>query len=125
LRRHELQAFLASVPPESWDLVVALREVVRRSAPDAEESLLWGGLSYHRPWIGGRVKGAVCQINAVGGEVRLEFIHGVRLDDPRKLLRGDRLSKRYVPIRSVADARRPEIAELIEGAATLELPDIG
>ena len=125
MRRHELQAFLASVPPESWDLVVALREVVRRSAPDAEESLLWGGLSYHRPWIGGRVKGAVCQINAVGGEVRLEFIHGVRLDDPRKLLRGDRLSKRYVPIRSVADARRPEIAELIEGAATLELPDIG
>jgi hypothetical protein len=40
-------------------------------------------------------------------------------------LRGDRLSKRYVPIRSVADARRPEIAELIEEAATLELPDIG
>jgi hypothetical protein len=105
--------------------VVALREVVRRTAPDAEESLLWGGLSYHRPWVGGRVKGAVCQINVVRGEVRLEFIHGVRLDDPRKLLRGDRLSKRYAPIRSVAEARRPEIVELIEEAATLELPDIG
>jgi hypothetical protein len=105
--------------------VVALREVVRRTAPDAEESLLWGGLSYHRPWIGGRVKGAVCQISVVCGEVRLEFIHGVRLDDPRKLLRGDRLSKRYVPIRSVAEAWRPEIVELIEEALALELPDIG
>ena len=125
MRRHELQAFLASIPPETRELAVALREVVRRIVPDAEETLLWGGLSYHRPWIGGRVKGAVCQINVVRGEVRLEFIHGVRLDDPRKLLRGGRLSKRYVPIRSVADARRPEIAELIEGAATLELPDIG
>jgi hypothetical protein len=125
LRRHELQAFLASVPPEAREVAVALREVVRRRAPDAEESLLWGGLSYHRPWIGGRVKGAVCQINVVRGEVRLEFIHGVRLDDSRKLLRGDRLSKRYVPIRSVAEARRPEIAELIEEARTLELPDIG
>jgi hypothetical protein len=125
LQRHELQAFLASIQPETRELAVALREVVRRSAPDAGESLLWGGLSYHRPWIGGRVKGAVCQINVVRGEVRIEFIHGVRLDDPRKLLRGDRLSKRYVPIRSVADARRPEIAELIEEASTLELPDIG
>lgn len=125
MQRHELQAFLASIQPETRELAVALREVVRRSAPDAGESLLWGGLSYHRPWIGGRVKGAVCQINVVRGEVRIEFIHGVRLDDPRKLLRGDRLSKRYVPIRSVADARRPEIAELIEEASTLELPDIG
>ena len=85
MRRHELQAFLASVPPEAREVAVALREVVRRAAPDAEESLLWGTLSYHRPWIGGRVKGAVCQINVVRGEVRLEFIHGVRLDDPRKL----------------------------------------
>ena len=122
---HELQAFLETIPPEARKVAVALRAAVRRSAPDAEESLLWGTLSYHRPWVGGRVKGAVCQINAVRGEVRLEFIHGVRLDDPRKLLRGDRLSKRYVPIRSAEEARRPEIAKLIEEASTLELPDFG
>ena len=122
---HELRAFLETVPPEAREVAAALREVVRRAAPDAEESLLWGTLSYHRPWVGGRVTGAVCQINVVRGEVRLEFIHGVRLDDPRQLLRGDRLSKRYVPICSVEEARRPQIAELIEEAATLELPDLG
>jgi len=120
----ELEAFLETIPPEAREVAVALRAVVRQNAPDAEESLLWGTLSYHRPWIGGRVKGAVCQINVVQGEVRLEFIHGVRLDDPWKLLRGARLSKRYVAIRSVEEARRPQIAELIEEASTLELPDL-
>ena len=122
---HELEAFLETIPRENWEVAAALRATVRRSAPDAEDSLLWGTLSYHRPWVGGRVKGAVCQIDVVRGEVRLEFIHGVRLDDPRQLLRGDRLSKRYVPIHSAEEAGRPQIAELIQEAATLELPDIG
>ena len=111
------------MPPESRDVVTDLRAVVRGTVPDAEESLLWGGLSYHAPWIGGRVKGSVCQISAQHGEVRLEFIHGVRLDDSRRLLRGERISKRYVPIRSVAEAQRPEIADLVREASILELPD--
>ena len=124
MREHDVQGFLDSLPPESRDVVTALREVVRRTVPDAEESVLWGGLSYHTPWVGGRVKGSVCQIGVHHGEVRLEFIHGVRLEDPRRLLRGDRISKRYVSIRSVAEARRPEIADLIREASTVELPDI-
>jgi len=122
LRQPDVRGFLDSVPPESRDVVTALREVVRRTVPDAEESLLWGALSYHTPWVGGRVKGSVCQIGVQHGEVRLEFIHGVRLEDPRSLLRGDRISKRYVPIRSIAEALRPEIADLIQEASTLELP---
>lgn len=125
MRQPDVQGFLDGVPPESRDVVTALREVVRRTVPDAEESLLWGTLSYHTPWVGGRVRGSVCQISAQRGEVRLEFIHGVRLEDPRRLLRGDRISKRYVPVRSAADARRAEIAALIQEASTLELPGIG
>jgi hypothetical protein len=116
-----VRGFLDSLSLESREIVLALREVVRSAAPDAAETLLWGGLSYHTPWIGGRVKGALCQITAKRGEVRLEFIHGVRLADPEGLLCGDRLSKRFVSIRSVADARRPEIAALLLDAATVEL----
>jgi hypothetical protein len=102
---------------ETRRIVEALRKVIRRAAPGAEESVLWGGLSYHRPWIGGRVKGAVCQVGVKDDQVRLDFIHGIRLPDPRGLLRGDRLSKRYVPIPTVASARNPAIAALIEAAA--------
>jgi hypothetical protein len=67
------------------------------------------------------VQGAICQVVAKRGEIRLDFIHGVRLSDPRKLLQGDRLSKRYVPIRSVAEAKRREIADLIREAPDLDL----
>jgi hypothetical protein len=120
VRTDDVRAHLDSLPPESREIVLALRDVVRRTVPDAEETVLWGGLSYHTPWIGGRVKGALCQISAKQGEVRLEFIHGVRLADPAGLLRGDRISKRYVPIGSSAEAQRPEIVNLIREASTLD-----
>src|SRR6185295_6088115 len=115
----DLKEFLEALSPETRHLVSALRKVVRRTVPDAEESLLWGGLSYHRPEIGGRVKGAVCQIGAKE-KVRLDFIHGIRLADPCGLLQGDRLSKRFVPIETVADAERPEVIALIKEAAALD-----
>jgi hypothetical protein len=125
MRPADLKAFLDTLSPEIRELVSALRDVVRRTVPHAEESLLWGSLSYHRPQVGGRVKGAVCQIGVKGGQVRLDFIHGVRLVDPCGLLQGERLSKRFIPIRSIADAERPEVAALIQEAAALDPTEWG
>jgi hypothetical protein len=115
-----VKAFLDALPPDTRQLVLALRDVVRRTVPHAEESLLWGGLSYHRPQVGGRVKGAVCQIVVKGGQVRLDFIHGIRLPDPCGLLQGEGVSKRFVPIGAAADAERPEIVALMREAAALD-----
>lgn len=115
--------FVDSLPPDTRKVVVALREVVQTTVPDAEESVLWGALSYHRPWIGGRIKGSVCQISFKAGEVRLEFVHGIRIVDRHKMLRGSRVSKRYVSVRTLAEARRPEIAELVAKASTLDFTD--
>ncbi len=117
----DVRNFLDGLEPRARAIVGILRDVARETVPDAAETLLWGSLSYDMPDVGGRVKGAVCQITANRGEVRLEFIHGVRLRDPERLLRGDRLSKRYVPIRSVGEARRHEIAELVLEASAIEL----
>jgi len=117
----EIQKFLVDLPAKQREVVDALREVVRRVVPDAEETILWGGLSYHSPWVGGRVKGAICQIIVKRSGVRLEFIHGVRLADPDGRLEGDRLSKRYVPIRSADDAQGAAIARLIREASAVEL----
>lgn len=116
----DVTAFLRGLPPEVRGVVSALRAVVRRAAPGAEESMLWGGLSYHRPAVGGRVKGAVCLIGVKRGKARLEFIHGIRLADPAGLLRGQLRSKRHVPMETTADAERPEIAALIREAAALD-----
>jgi hypothetical protein len=120
MNNQDLRGFLKGLPDPVREIVLALRDVVRQNAPHAEESLLWGGLSYHRPGIGGRVKGAVCQIVTRGGRIRLDFIHGIRLADPRGVLQGDRVSKRFVPVDSAAKAGRPEIAALIREAAALD-----
>ncbi len=120
MNQSELKEFMGALAPETRELVSALRAVVGRTVPQAEETLVWGCLSYHRPEVGGRVKGAVCQIVVKGGQVRLDFIHGIRLSDPSGLLQGDRVSKRFVPITTVSDAERPEIRALIKEAAELD-----
>jgi hypothetical protein len=72
--------------------------------------------------VGGRVKGAVCQVVVRAGRVRLDFLHGVRLTDPYRLLAGTAKSKRHVAIATAADARRPGVAALIRESADLD-PD--
>jgi hypothetical protein len=116
----EIESFLYSLPADVGEIVVALRDMIRKTIPQAEESVLWGSLSYHRPQVGGRVKGAVCLIGVKGGRARLDFIHGIRLADPSGLLQGHQASKRFVVIETVADVERPEIAALIREAAALD-----
>jgi hypothetical protein len=116
----EVRTWLNGLSPEVRDVVAALRAVVRRTIPEAEESIVWHALSYHRPAVGGRVIGAVCLIAIKKGRVRLDFIHGIRLADPSGLLQGHQRSKRFVPIETTVDAERLEIAVLIQEAATLD-----
>lgn len=116
----QVLAFLTALPPDTRNLVETLLSVVRRNLPEAEETLLWGGISYHRPKVGGRVKGAVCQVEVKSGQICLGFIHGVRLADPGRLLCGNGVSKRLVPIKTVADAESPDLIALLREAATLD-----
>jgi hypothetical protein len=75
----DVRTFLAMLSPETRRVVRWLRRLVRGAAPAATETVLWGGLSYHLAFLGGRVKGAVCQIAVRGNQVELGFIHGVLL----------------------------------------------
>jgi hypothetical protein len=52
--------------------------------------------------------------------VRQDFIHGIRLADPHGLLQGKLKSKRFVPMNTIADAKRSEVVKLIQEVAALE-----
>jgi hypothetical protein len=117
----EVESFLTRVPQDLRDIVLELRSVVAGACPEATERILWGGLSYHDSRRGGPVKGAICQIEVERDRVLLGFIHGVRLADPKALLQGDRLSKRYVVIWSYDEAPWEALRQLIEEAAGLDL----
>lgn len=116
----EVKAHLKSLSSEVRDRVLALREIILQTVPGVLESVVWRSLSYHRPQVGGRVKGAVCQIVVKGTQVRLDFIHGIRLADPADLLTGHRKSKRSVLIETVGETTRPQVVELIRQAGALD-----
>ena len=113
----QLAAFLEDQPAPLAEIVIELRKLVLMAAPDATETILWKTLSYHDAVRGGKVKGAVCQISLHADHVRLSFIHGTALPDPSGILRGDRKSKRFVKIRTTAEAEALPLEPLIRAAA--------
>lgn len=116
-RARQVAQFLDSLPNDQRAIVGALRPVVRRMAPNTVESVVWNALSYHRPSVGGRVKGSVCLVEARDEYVALGFIHGASLPDPFGILRGAGKAKRWVAIESPAAARSRQVASLIRAAA--------
>jgi hypothetical protein len=119
LPMERIVAFLDDQPGQTAETVLQLRALVLKAAPEATETLLWRGLSYHCAEAGGRVRGAVCQISIHEGGVRLSFIHGVRLPDPGALLRGGAKSKRFVALSSPAEIESLPLAELVRSAVAL------
>ncbi len=112
----EIAAFLNMLSPEVRPIVQELRELVSAAAPTATETVVWGSLSYHLAILGGRVKGAVCQICPRGGRVEVAFIHGALLPDPRHLLRGGGKSKRVFRVKDLGGTTQHALARLIRSA---------
>lgn len=110
-------SFFAHLPAPQRKIARALRALIRELVPEIAESVLWRSLSYHRPKIGGRVKGAVCLVTPKAGAVELAFIHGAALADPAHVLRGTRRSKRFLPIRDMAEVDKQVLVDLIKAAA--------
>jgi hypothetical protein len=120
-----VEHLLSFVPPETRDIVMELRSIIAAASSGLTETILWGALSYHDARKGGRVRGAVCGIEFRSPKVRLSFIHGVRLRDPDRLLKGDRLSKRHIVIDSYQGAPWDSIRLLVQQAAALGPADFG
>lgn len=116
---NEVMQILEGQPDGVADLVLAARKLILSIAPGLTESVVWGELSYHDAGVGGRVKGAVCQIRVRDGMVLLGFVHGAGLHDPKGLLRGSGVAKRFLPVRSARDLAGPAVRALIRSAAEL------
>jgi hypothetical protein len=82
---HEIETFLQPTPPSLQEIVLDLRNLIAEVAPDAVEVVSWGGLSYFHEGRGGIVSAGICQIGVHNNHIRLAFIHGAFLPDPRSL----------------------------------------
>ncbi len=122
-----LEKILQFHPAPLREIVFELRNVISAAAPGATETILWKGLSYYAADRGGPIKGAICQIAILRDHVRLAFVRGAFLPDPKKLLEGSGKYKRFVRIVSYDTAPWHDLKELISLSArldpyTLEIP---
>jgi len=90
-----------------------LRNVIVSVAPDAVEVIRWGGLSYFHEGGGGIVSAGICQIGIHEDHVRLAFIHGAFLPEPRGLFEGRQKVKRYIKLKSYNDVPWDYLKQLI------------
>lgn len=111
---HEIEAFLQHTPTDLQDIVLELRNIVASVAPDAVEVIRWGGLSYFHEGRGGIVSAGICQIGLHHDHIRLDFIHGIFLSDPKHLLEGNQKVKRFVKLISFDSAPWDDLKQLIE-----------
>ncbi len=100
-------------------LAQRLRQVVKRTLPQAEERAypVWKGIGYVHPQAG-----YVCGIFPFKDYVALAFEFGVLLPDPEGILRPGRTSDRkvrYVQVRTVGDIRVRPLQRLLKQAVTL------
>jgi|WetSurMetagenome_2_1015567.scaffolds.fasta_scaffold43214_3 hypothetical protein len=117
----DIETYLAQLAPyltpELRDIVFELRSLIVSIAPAATETLHRKGFSYYYAERGGPVSAGICQISLHGDHIRLAFNHGAFLPDPKGLLRGDRLVKRYVKIASFDQAPWDDLQNLIDASA--------
>ncbi|NTV37741.1 MAG: DUF1801 domain-containing protein [Anaerolineales bacterium] len=116
---HEVELFLQQTPPHFQEIVLELRNIIVSVAPDAVEVVRWGGLNYFHAG-GGIVSAGICQIGIHDRHIRLAFIHGAFLSDPRHLLEGDQRYKRYIRIPSYDDAPWEDLKQMIQASAQFD-----
>jgi hypothetical protein len=117
---HEIESFLQQTPAPLQDIVLELRNIIASVAPDAVEVVRWGDLSYFHEGRGGIVSAGICQIEIRKGHIRLAFIHGAFISDPRHLLEGNQKAKRFVRIESYESAPWEYFKELIAASAKFD-----
>ncbi len=112
-----IEKFLEQTQPPLQDIVFELRNVIAGVAPAATEVILWKGISYYFEELGGPISAGICQIAVCQDHVRLGFVHGSFLPDPKRLLEGDRKSKRFVRIVSYESAPWEDLKDLIAASS--------
>jgi len=117
---HEIEAFLKFTPAPLQDIVLELRNLITEVASDAAEVIQWKGLSYFHEGRGGVVSAGICQIGLHEGYVRLDFIHGAFLSDPKKLLEGNQKAKRFIKLKSYEEAPWDDLKQLIEESSRFD-----
>jgi hypothetical protein len=112
--------FLMESHPGLADLALWVREAVLASEPDLTERVYrgWDGIGFRHPDAG-----FVCAIypREQDQDIHLLFEHGVRLEDPERLLEGAGTQTRYIRVRERDDPPAAAIGRYVHAAVAERL----
>jgi hypothetical protein len=108
-----VDALIRELDPSLRSLATKLRLLVRRTAPELQESVKWGV----PVWVGH--KNTLC-LMIYADHLNLGFFRGALLSRTHPEIEGTGKGLRHVKVRSVRDASRPVLAQLIREAVQLD-----
>lgn len=117
---HEIEEYFSDANPALLEIVLELRNLIFTVTPNATETIQWKGISYFNAERGGTVSGGICQVHVIDGKVRLGFIHGAFLHDPKHLLTGSPKVKRYIELEIYESAPWEDIKALIKESSEFD-----
>ena len=104
------EAYLGDQARRNQDVIRPLRRLVKRAAPQLQESVKWG----NGCWVQG--KAPVAYVYSAPDHVQFGFFHGSDLDDPMGLLAGQGKFVRHVKVRTRADIDERALGALLRQA---------
>jgi hypothetical protein len=101
---------------EAWqaEIVSSVRQIVLKTAPEAEEAIKWAQPVYSS-------SGPFAYIKAFKNSVNFGFWRGVDLDDPQGILEGSGEKMRHVKLSSLDDIDEQAFSDFIQQAVNLNL----
>jgi hypothetical protein len=120
----QLLDLLADCSPGVTELALALRELVLKEAPEAEEVLysVYAQVIVFKFKLAGRKRGAFCNVAAYSRHVNLVFYYGAALPDPHGVLKGSGKTMRHIRFDSPEDLRHGYLRSYIRSAIELVGP---
>ncbi len=115
------EALLASCSEPMREVAVALRQIVRRSMPEALEGVRpgWSVIGYDA--VAGRRKAYFAWIWPQPEHVHLGFVYGVAMDDPSGALQGDAKLARWLTFLPGDPLDEPLLTALLHEGARVAL----
>jgi hypothetical protein len=102
--------YLADQPSHNQDLIRRLRKLVKRLAPQLEESVKWG----NGCWLEQNVP--VAYVYSAPDHVQFGFFRGATLKDPKKLLKGEGKFVRHIKVFKRTDIDETSFGALLRQA---------
>lgn len=125
----QLQSFIDKFEPKHQVLIRAMRKVLRKRMPSANE-LVWDNYNFFVVGYSAteRPSDSIVCIAAAANGVGLSFYRGATLPDPQKILLGSGAQNRFLRFESAKTLALPDVAALIDAAiaqAKIPLPAAG